>query len=124
MNHKTTHPGLAAVFRRAAEVITRNGFYQGHYFDDTQRSPRSPSELPVCTIGALRVAAGTAPQPLTPTDVPSIVAEAMAVLSARIESTIVDGDHEERIAQWSDTVGRTADEVVAEFLAAAEAVAA
>lgn len=124
MNPYPTDPGMAAVFRRAAEVIGTNGLYQGHYFDDTEDSARTPSERPVCTVGALRVAAGTAPQPLTTADVPPIVAEAMAVLSARIESTIVDGDHEERIAQWSDTAGRTADEVVAEFLAAAEAVTA
>ncbi|WP_436841859.1 DUF6197 family protein [Streptomyces syringium] len=35
---------MAAVFRRAAEVITRNGLYQGHYFDDTEDSARTPSE--------------------------------------------------------------------------------
>ena len=110
---------LAPVFRRAAEVIRSNGHYTGDYFSSAAALFLPKSESPVCTIGALRIA--TVGSPETGNE---LTDRAVAFLSPRIASNIVDDDPVERVAGWNDAPERTQDEVVEALLAAAEAVAA
>lgn len=108
-----SNPQLAAVYREAAEVIRTNGHRKNRFCD---------SNLRVCTLGALSIAVTGDPEP--PEELDGLLAEAVADLSPRIDSTIADWDPEERIADWNDEPERTADEVVDALLLAAKAVAA
>jgi hypothetical protein len=127
---QSTGDAIAEVFRRAAEVITTNGLYQGTYCDPIAApDPAAPfaGGCMVCTIGAFRVAVGLAPVPAdesAPAAEEPLIWEAIAFLSPRVESSIVDEDPVERVACWNDADGRTADEVASALLLAAEAVAA
>lgn len=114
---------LAPVFARAAEVIKTNGHVKGRFYeplhvDGTNASPQRPSEeCPVCAVGALRVAAGYDPD----NGLGLESWQAIRFLSPRVYSNTTDADPVERIADWNDAPERTADEVVAALLDAAEA---
>jgi hypothetical protein len=89
---------LAELFRSGARVLTENGLYKGDLLDRIAEGAGIPPEdCPVCTIGALRVAATGDPE--EPNDLSQA---AVALLSARVESLVVDDDPDERVADWSD----------------------
>ncbi|MCP3817791.1 hypothetical protein NLX86_06475 [Streptomyces sp. A3M-1-3] len=137
MTNHSTGDAIAEVFRRAAEVVQTNGLNQGGFCDISVpffSGAAFAGGRPVCTVGAMRVAVGLSPIPVNwdeplgdadpLSDAHPLVSEAVAFLSERVHSPIVDEDIVERVADWNDREGRTADEVAAELLSAAEAVAA
>jgi hypothetical protein len=116
MSTATIPQTLPELYLRAARLIADAGeaglpLLQGHYRDITTTPPC------YCTVGALVAAAGT---PATIDAVP-LLASAIGFLSPRIESTIVDDDPEQRIADWNDHPDRTVADVVAALLKAARA---
>lgn len=118
----STHPipriDLAPVFRRAAEIITTNGRYQGDYLPDPfNRVQAAPDhERPMSVVAALRCAETGNPRRYGP-----LSTAAIETLANRL---LVDGELpfwrdefmlECHVAAWGDVPGRTADEVVAEL---------
>ncbi|MFE9372310.1 hypothetical protein ACFYM2_21420 [Streptomyces sp. NPDC006711] len=109
-----TDPQLAAVYRKAANIIRENGHHQGAYLDGTLLLTRTRQTVPVDATGALSLVITGAPVPPADLiDCPQLYQDAVAFLSRRIRSAIVDTDPEERIADWNDEPERTADEVIA-----------
>ncbi|TFI30091.1 hypothetical protein [Streptomyces sp. 4R-3d] len=98
------------LFRQAAQIIRKQGHAKGSY-----TNPRGC----VCALGALSTAATGNPTPAETID-PDLL-DAMGVLSARIDSDVVDEDDLERIADWNDRDSTTATDVIAALEAAAEA---
>lgn len=119
---------VAEIFRRAAEVIATNGLNKHTYCSPVVApDPTAPfaGGRAVCTIGAMRVAVGLEPTPAVlerPHDEEPLIWDAIAFLSPRVESPIVDENPIERVAAWSDGPAVSADAVAAELLLAAEAV--
>lgn len=122
MSTQTTHPGLAAVFRRAAEVIKINGHNKGDYYTLPAKGfgiELALAECPVCVAGALSIAINGDPRPVF-----SDVNDAAGFLAERLNPEYEGADPVFYLAQWNDAEERTTDDVVAELLAAAEAVEA
>ena len=135
MNAPTQQPlptTMPALFRRAAQIITVNGHWQGDYMPDPFDREISPVDVPhamrpLSIVAALKCAATGDPGRA------SLLADnAIAVLAMRLE---VDGELpqygdvfslEAHVDAWGDVEGRTAGQVVAvlEAAAGAEAVAA
>lgn len=116
-------PGPARVLRAAAEVIDRNGWAQGAYFDVDVAGLVGAGAAPVCAAGAIRVAATGLP-------------DQVSVSADRAESAFAEflrgafglewsaGDEPvEVIASWNDDEDRRADQVVAALREAAGEVA-
>lgn len=103
---------MALVFRRAAQILQARGHGKGRYSDENGC---------VCAVGALMAAEGHDPD----IDFPDLSeSSSVWLLSARVFSNTVDSDPIERIADWNDAPERTIGEVVAELLAAAQAIEA
>lgn len=121
---------LAAVYRKAADVIRANGHNKGDFYS----IPESPigislgrCEWPVCAAGALSIV--VCGDPVPPREGEDGRAEFDAVvarLNARIESPHLWGFAGEppvqRLAGWNDADERTADDVIAALEQTAGAV--
>lgn len=100
----------SVVLRSAADVIRKRGWFQGWYgpyreYADGDRKVLRPKTCPVCALGAVRVAAGYAPDS---DDGRTEDAEAYLRRSTR---TYVD--------TWNDDPTRTVEDVLAAFEKAA-----
>lgn len=116
LTNRTDHPRgeLAAVFRRAAQILQARGHGKGRY--------EGPGGA-VCAIGALMAADGMDPAEDAPElGAPRALTAAIWILSPRIVSTTVDYDPIERIADWNDAPERTQAEVVEALLGVARAI--
>lgn len=106
----------ADVLDRAANIIERNGWYQGSYFDRyALDGERSPNDCPVCTLGALNVALGA----LNPSH--DVDLNGPAEMALRRYLNLDDSDGADSLADWNDRRCRTAEQVVAALRAAAQA---
>ncbi|MEU0939869.1 hypothetical protein [Embleya sp. NPDC005971] len=116
----TNLPDFADVFRRAAEVIRRNGWTQETLSAADPVRGDVPAECAVCADGALRLVITGAPEGQSP-----VAHEAERAFIALVQ---MSGDPRQIpmdvIATWNDAPERTADEVIAAFETAAVAVAA
>lgn len=103
------------ILDKAADVIERNGWTQGDWYDVDARG--DSRECPVCALGAINVAGGSLPDefPDGPRRAAALVlADRLGVLEDALSyglSNTVGRD-------WNDVAGRTAEEVVAELRAA------
>ena len=95
----------AEVLRDAKGVLERNGWLQGHYFDDRQFRAGTPAEAcRVCLYGALNLAAGNGPhRPL----------EAAHPVMLAVYAVIDASGDWDGVGGWNDEPGRTVDEVLA-----------
>lgn len=115
---------VTAVFRRAARILTANGFYQGDHFPDAfdREMDVAPALRPLSVVAALKCAVTGDPRST------SILADhAIAVLALRLGYRQQPGgifDLEDHIDTWSDDPRRTLESVVAVLEAAAAARAA
>ncbi len=119
---------VAAILTRAAVIAERNGFNQGSFVAtriaaDGTVLPTSPEQaryLPVCAVGAIRVATSGQPD----LDCPAARA-AVRWLSSRLpgepptDPETGQDDHVEHVAGWNDAAERTAAEVVSRLRTAA-----
>ncbi|TDB83429.1 hypothetical protein E1264_28540 [Actinomadura sp. KC216] len=110
---------VSEILDKATDVIGRNGLVAGLWYVPTDN--KSPVDCPVCTGGALAIAAGFFPD--YDGEPSGAYADAVGVLAERLG--LDPAQHETAqdvvlygIAPWSDTV-RNADEVVRELRAAA-----
>jgi hypothetical protein len=106
---------VAADLRAAAEVLRRDGWTQGDYYDFETGCH--------CVLGALIAAAGgpkaTHPMDLAP---PATRSRFDPAVKAVIDH--LGFDYGLHVVDWNDAPGRTADEVIAALLAAADAAEA
>jgi len=103
---------LAAVYRRAMEVIKTNGWCQGNFFESGQGV--RPADCPVCAAGALGVAVAGDPfvidnRPLL-LDAERFLSEHVGPCPADLDA---DPDPVDVIATWNDDPFRTVDHVLA-----------
>ena len=113
---------LSHIYRRAAEVISVNGLNKGDYFSWPASGVGiavGRDECPVCVAGALAVAIFGDPMPDSNE---GTFDDAASRLAARVDSRFDGEEPVSCLANWNDKPERTANEVVAELLAAAEAV--
>ncbi|GAA4702335.1 DUF6197 family protein [Streptomyces youssoufiensis] len=107
---------LPELYRAAARLLTQVGHFRGDFFDGAGYGDQYAAGAPVCAVGALRLVAGGDPQ------TPSLLSEeGIAFLSARVESSVVEDDPLERVADWNDSYDRSYRDVIAELYAAADA---
>jgi len=109
----TTTTTPKALLQRAADIITERGWHQGNYTD--------PKGCGVCALGAIHIAyaeAKSRPHPFLYVSGLSKWAEDPPLKAAYDGLRDQIGDW---ISDWNDEEGRTAEEVMAAFRAAAEA---
>lgn len=107
----------AEILDRAADLIARNGWWQGFYYDLGTDLPRR--ECALCTRGAINLAAnGRAPDRLS-----DAAEDALRALERHLD---ISGEYPHSVADWNDNPERTVEQVVAALrgAAAAERVAA
>jgi hypothetical protein len=115
----------AAILDEAANVIERNGwtdcgdFYEGN-------AEQAPSDCPVCTIGAIAVAAGEEPDQGWRSNAFAVqAAEAVFRYLDLDRSGELSSDPDERlvlaIGGWNDARAGTADQVITALRSAAQA---
>jgi len=104
----------AAILDKAADVIERNGWYQGSYFNEV--AGRAPADCPVCTYGAIHIAAFGEPTPVLETEESAMgeANRAVNVLRKYLGITSVG-------AVWNDASDRTAEQVITALRGAAQA---
>jgi hypothetical protein len=110
---------VSEVFRRAAEILSVNGHWQGDFCPDPlDRETHTPHYLrPLSIVAALRCAVSGDPHTYPP-----LADKAIAVLAVRIGDGPGHGDAfslELHVDEWGDTPGRSTGETVALLLAAA-----
>jgi hypothetical protein len=110
----------------AAEVIERNGWCQGDFFDGSH-SDMPYQECPVCMVGAINVVLLGQPDasPGKRSDVFPMWRAALDAVARWIGATISEIDPEDTllsIGDWNDAARRSDVDVVAALRAAAEAV--
>ncbi|ONK13098.1 hypothetical protein [Streptomyces sp. MP131-18] len=103
---------LAEVYRAAAQLIAERGLFRGGF----SSIARSPEERCYCTVAAIRVAAGVAPDD----DGHPVAEAAIRRLAPMVDPAVINSDPVERVAAWNDRPERTTCEVVATLNAAAE----
>lgn len=113
---------VSEILDKAADIIEHNGLVAGRWWEPTGN--RSPLDCPMCTGGALAVAAGFFPGYAADREPTGAYADAVRVLARRlgvglaqhrtVRDVLLYG-----IAPWNDA-DRTAEEVVRELRAAAE----
>ena len=109
------------ILDKAADVIERNGLVAGQWYEPT--GTKSPLDCPMCTGGALAVAAGFYPSYAADSEPTGAFADAIGVLIERLGLDEALGRTAQEallygIAPWNDA-GHTAEEVVRELRAAA-----
>lgn len=109
------------ILDKAADVIKRNGLEAGHWYRPV--GTKSPLDCPMCTGGALSVAAGFYPAYAADAEPTGAYACAIKALAERLDlAPAKDVPVRDvllyEIAPWNDA-GRTAEEVVRELRAAA-----
>lgn len=102
------------IYTRAGDLIDRQGWARGWYWDDA--ADKAPKECPLDAVGALNVACGHEPDHDVPGDPGREVIEAFA---RRVAPGAAGEDPHAVIGEWNDAAGRTREQVVAEFRAAA-----
>jgi len=127
----------AAILEEAADVIRRNGWHQGDYYDpytygDLNRPDHpNPRSCPVCLLGAIAVAAGADPENWVET---SQSRDAVLAVGRRLGIDLEPGgvpldlqDNRDiehmacEVGGWNDTDAREAEDVIAVLEAAAKA---
>lgn len=98
------------VLDKAADVIERNGWFQGGFIDLSAEKPKG--EEPCCVLGALSIAEHGDPMK-------SGSGRVEAVLIDRLDLDVDEADEDYPLGYWNDEPGRTAEEVVRELRAAA-----
>lgn len=101
------------ILDKAADVIERNGWYQGG-FVQVERG-RAPAESPCCVMGAINIAEGDDP-------LSSIISAAMEALAEHlgVDLDAWDPDCEDYpLGQWNDKVAESAGEAIGALRAAA-----
>jgi len=101
----TTPTDLAAVLRRAIEIIRRNGWHQGEFVDDTAAPVLA--DCPVCAAGALRLAVTGHP---IQSQGSGVLENAEQFLADRLGTSSAAAIYQ--IAAWNDSPTRTVDEVL------------
>jgi hypothetical protein len=103
----------ADILDEAANVIERNGHHKGDYYTD--EGGRAPAACPVCTYGAIHVAAFGEPVPTLDTiDADGDAAtEAIRSLRRHLNTTA--------LGAWNDAPDRTAEQVITTLRSAAQA---
>lgn len=110
----------AETLREAADVIRRNGWIQGDYFDrDQLDGGRISKDCSVCLHGAINLAAGGDPE----NDYHHNAVKATNTLVEWLW-TALDPAIYASLSAWNDAPGRTAEQVIAALEAAAAGVAA
>lgn len=112
---------VSEILDRAADVIKANGLVAGRWWEPV--GTKSPLDCPMCTGGALAVAAGFFPGYAAEREPTGAYADAVGVLAERLG---LDPSRYKtaqdvllyQIAPWNDS-GHTAEEVVRELRAAA-----
>lgn len=108
----------ADILDRAAEVIERNGWHQGDYFNrDQEGAGINPADCAVCTRGAINIVA-TGGNPVNDYDVNGVAAA--EALDLFLWDTF-EAEGRYGIAPWNDAPERTAAEVIAVLREAAAA---
>lgn len=102
----------ADILDSAADIIERNGWWQGYYYDLGTDLPKR--ERPCCARGAINLAANGR----TPDRLSDVGQDALGVLERFLG---ISGDHPNSVADWNDDAGRTAEQVVAALRSAAAA---
>jgi hypothetical protein len=97
----------ADILDEAANVIERNGWHRGFYYDRSVHLP--PAECPVCALGAVNVAMGSV-DPVRPAEIGS-PAEVALERYLGVAS----------VADWNDDPDRIAAEVITALRDAAQA---
>lgn len=121
MSPHLTERDLIPVFRRAAEVVNTRGLNQGSYYAGENARAAATPTCPVDAVGALSVAVTGHPVPAE--DIDPLLRNAINAFASKVYATTSDPDPVERIASWSDAIGRGPAEVRAAFLAVADVLA-
>ncbi|NUQ98250.1 MAG: hypothetical protein HOY79_17460 [Streptomyces sp.] len=122
----------AAVLDEAANVIRRNGWHQGDYYNPhTSPGSDDPRSCPVCLLGSIAVAAGQDPENWIET---SQSRDAALAVGRRLGIDLapggnpIDFDDEHdiehlacQVGGWNDRDDREAEDVIAVLEAAARA---
>lgn len=107
----------ADVLQGAADILRRNGWHQGDYFDrDQLDGGRGPDDCAVCLHGAINLAAAGNPE----NDYHHNSVKATNTLVDWLWTSL-DPDIYASLSAWNDADGRTADEVIAALEGAAAA---
>jgi hypothetical protein len=127
---------ISAVLASAAEIIQHNGLHQGDFLDyeAAEEEGRDVRQVPVCTVGAIRIAAGADPDDIG-APVPAIAAFADWLTtsgppmptrhaSQLTPATDLADDAVSQVGLWNDDAARNAPQVIAALRQAAEAVMA
>lgn len=114
---------LAGIFRRAAEVVQRNGLAKGMFVappavPDARGVLHASDESlrPVDMTGAIRVACGVRPTQLGDFTVMAAVQFAALHMEGAVPWTDGEPDYIEHLADYTDLTACTAAEVVGRFL--------
>lgn len=123
MTAKTT----AQILRDAADVIERNGWWQGDLYDTrAEVAGKDPKGCPVCLLGAINIAVYDSPKwDETPSNLGVLAQCADQAIIAAVDHLIdlyAGTDMEPILPDWNDAPSRTQDEVTAFLRAAADKV--
>jgi hypothetical protein len=110
----------AADLRAAGHVVQLNGFTQGQLFKPYENLPLALS--PVCALGAINVVTWGDPSPGWTSE--GNTPQGARRKAARVALAAFLGVDQWDVPEWNDHPGRTREEVIAAFNAAADALEA
>ena len=101
-----TDKTAAQILTEAADIIDRNGWIQGDYWDTDQEEHGTPeAECRVCLYGAINIAVHGSPNHPQADRRPDFLWDMTAAVEREAGPMHLD--------DWNDTAGRTQDEVTA-----------
>lgn len=110
-----TDKTAAQILAEAADVIERNGWVQGRYYDFKQYDRGTPAaDCRVCLLGGINIAMWGNPSYPRADRRPAFYFQMTGELEKTVGSAWVD--------DWNDAVGRTVEEVIALLRTTAERI--